>query len=170
MRKAAGGQEGRHVLCKEWDWFRVDSGAAGFEHMEKGKKASSRRTWWEGEAGEAWGRYSGAGELSTVSKPSPCDGKAGAGKGATGPGLRKETAGAGSGEPVKITEQEEPKWNFRLGKHMPWRWGRSSKAQRRGAWVRQGDKEQNPAGGMQRRRGGREEGDRWHRCPGGALG
>lgn len=80
MRRAAGAQEGRHVLCKEWDWFRVDSGAAGFEHT-KGKKASSRRTWWEGEAGEAWGRYSGAGELSTVSKPSLCYGKAGAGKG-----------------------------------------------------------------------------------------
>lgn len=38
MRKAAGRQEGRHVLCKEWDWFRVDSGAAGFEHT-MGKKA-----------------------------------------------------------------------------------------------------------------------------------
>lgn len=41
MRKAAGGQEGRHVLCKERVWFRVGSGAAGFEHVEKGKKASS---------------------------------------------------------------------------------------------------------------------------------
>ena len=32
MRKADGGQEGRHILCKEREWFRVDSGAAGFEH------------------------------------------------------------------------------------------------------------------------------------------
>lgn len=68
MRKAAGGQEGRHVLCKEQVWFRVGSGAAGFEHVEKRRRLPAEAVGRRGEPGgkvrlekhgaDIWGRVS----------------------------------------------------------------------------------------------------------------
>ena len=81
---------------------------------------------------------------------------------------RKETAGAGRGGHWGASEDH---WAARATSGTSGLETQAVEMAQRGSLCPAGlDKEQNPAGGIQRRRGGGEAGDRRHRCPGGPWG